>query len=72
MEDLQDRLAAIGYRRASGGAGHWHVAQADASPLRRTISRRRVAVDFSPALRFWVWRLRADDRPSPYRVQRII
>jgi len=72
MEDLEDRLAEIGYRRTGLEPQRWRVSQIDAAtapPRAGSVCQSEDPVS-SPVLRFWLDRLVDRQRPTPYRIGR--
>ena len=73
MEDIENSLERIGYRRVGHEPECWHVSQIGAStatPRVRAVSRRSDP-SRSPVLRFWLHRL-SDARPlNHYRICRL-
>jgi hypothetical protein len=72
MEDLEYRLAEIGYRSAKRGPECWQVSQiGEAEPLALQSPRlRRQDPAYSLALRLWLGRLANDEQPMPYRISK--
>jgi hypothetical protein len=72
MEDLEGRLARIGYRPVRREAECWRVAQLGApAPIRRVCSESRSRDPaHSHALRLWLDRLGDVERPMLYRIRR--
>ena len=69
MEDLENRLSAIGYRRIPQGSECWKVSRAGATTSTPRI--RPAPQPRDPVLRFWLRRLARFDRPWLYRLRRV-
>ena len=70
MEDLENRLSALGYARVRQGSECWQVSRAGAStpnPRIHAAPQRR-----DPVLRFWLSRLGRFDASALYRIRRAI
>jgi len=66
MEDLQSRLARIGYRRERNEPECWQVARSGAPSGASPTSAREPSR--SRALLAWLDRLRDRHRPAPYQI----
>ena len=70
MEDLENRLSALGYARARQGPECWQVSRAEAAtpnpPIHAAPQRR------DPVLRFWLRRLGRCDASPLYRIRRAV
>jgi hypothetical protein len=71
MEDLENRLSAIGYRPVGESAACWQVSLAGATARIRPAPQRRDPA-CSPVLRFWLQRLGRFETSSLYRIRRAI
>jgi hypothetical protein len=74
MEDLEHRLAAIGYRRAACEPERWRVSQIR-GPAVRTARQASRSGPLDPArsvaLQLWLARLAKGEQPRPYRIYRV-
>jgi hypothetical protein len=72
MEDLENRLSAIGYRAVPESAESWRVSRAGATTptLRIGPAPQRKDPPSSPVLRFWMRRLGRVDASPLYRIRR--
>jgi hypothetical protein len=73
MEDLENCLTGMGYRRVRSDAECWQVSRFDAAMLvghAPSPSRQRVSAS-NQMLRFWLDRLGDLDRPAPYLIRRV-
>jgi hypothetical protein len=67
MKDVEDRLAAIGFRRLRREPECWRVTRTGTSAL-PALSRGRREPANSRALPLWLARLADRGRPAPYRI----
>ena len=74
MEDLENRLSAIGYRPVQVSAECWQVSRtgATAPTPRMRPAPRRTDPRYSRVLRFWLRRLGRFDASSSYRIRRVM
>jgi hypothetical protein len=72
MQDLEDRLAAIGYRPVQKSAECWQVLRIGATPPppRMPPAPQQRDPAYSPALRFWLGRTGRFEPSSLYRIRR--
>ena len=68
MEDLENRLSALGYARVRQGPECWQVSRAGAATLNPRIYAAPQRRD--PVLRFWLRRLGRFDASPLYRIRR--
>jgi hypothetical protein len=72
MEDLENRLTGMGYRRVRPDAGCWQVSRLEATPARPVCSPSRPQnAARNRMLRFWLDRLGDLDLPAPYVIRRV-
>ena len=74
MEDLENRLSAIGYRPLQKSAECWQVSRVGAveRQLRACAPRLSEGIALQPVLRFWLRRLGRFDASPLYRIRRAI